>query len=197
MASVQDRKAPSAGTKVTCSCPASHEAVLIDQVFPGQDAPVSRERAGYVASESLAAESYRADGEFATNRGAQPDKGSPQAAAESSNFITSPGTAAGGATHQAGSNSDTAPSYIANQYFSDPNGPHGKNLTGEGFDDARLKDGLKMALDSEPGSKNDPSRLAEAQFKQGDAAQPSVTGHRQGNLETTTAYETLSRETSS
>ncbi|KAF4508723.1 hypothetical protein G6O67_005065 [Ophiocordyceps sinensis] len=168
MATVQDRKAPNAGTKVS----------------QGQDAPVTREGAGFVAPESLAAESYSGEGGFATNRNAQPDQGSSQS-----------GT--GSVAQKPSSNGGTAPSYVASQYQSDSSGPHGKNLTQGGFDDARLKDGLKMALNSEPGSANDASRLAEAQLKQGDATQPSATGHREGNLNTKTAYENLDREVSS
>ncbi|KAM4064370.1 hypothetical protein HRG_006190 [Hirsutella rhossiliensis] len=180
MASVQDRKPPSAGTKVS----------------PGQDAPVTREGAGFVAPESLAAASYREDGDFGANRSPKPDQGSSQSGMESSNYTTSSGAKLGSAAQKSSSKGGTAPGYVANQHHSN-NGPHGKKSTEGGFEDSRLKDGLQMALNSEPGSTNDPSRLAEAQFMQGEAAQPGVTGHREGSLNTKTAYENLDRETSS
>ncbi|PHH80500.1 hypothetical protein CDD80_1267 [Ophiocordyceps camponoti-rufipedis] len=67
----------------------------------------------------------------------------------------------------------------------------------EGFDDPRLQDGLAKALNSEPGSIDDPSRLAEAQLKEAGAANPSVTGLNQPQLPTGSAYDSLSREVSS
>lgn len=53
-----------------------------------------------------------------------------------------------------------APTYVNNQYYRDPKGPHGKNLT-EGFDDGRPGD----SLSAEPGSEDDPGRVAEETFR--------------------------------
>lgn len=94
-------------------------------------------------------------------------------------------------------NGATAPGYIVDQYLSDPSGPHGKNLTEGGFDDSRITDGLKKALESEPGSMNDPSRLAEAKFARNEAARPSVSGRKDAELSTATAFDGLDRETPS
>ncbi|PHH93112.1 hypothetical protein CDD83_492 [Cordyceps sp. RAO-2017] len=177
MASVQDRKAPSAGTKVT----------------GGKDAPVSREGAGLVASESLAAQSYREGGEFAENRRAEPenisssnDTAGPQA--------TSSQKASG---HAVGSRGGTAPSYVVNQNLRDPHGPHGKNLKEGGFEDPKLEDGLQKAFNAEPGSIDDPGRVAEATFAQKEAAQSSASTQKDGQLSTGTAFDGLNPETSS
>ncbi|RDA85273.1 hypothetical protein CP532_2350 [Ophiocordyceps camponoti-leonardi (nom. inval.)] len=151
MATVQDRKAPSAGTKVD----------------PGQNAPVTREGAGFVASDSLAAESSRNDGDFAENRRNQPD------------------------ASRDPSKTTTGPAQIG------VSGAQSKISDAGGFDDPRLKDGLAKALQSEPGSADDPSRLAEAQMRQAEAARPGVTGHNQSELSTETAYDALSRDVSS
>ncbi|RCI16416.1 hypothetical protein L249_1912 [Ophiocordyceps polyrhachis-furcata BCC 54312] len=151
MATVQDRKAPSAGTKVEA----------------GQNAPVTREGAGFVASDSLAAESSRNDGGFAENRRNQPDPSQ-----DFGDYTTSPAK-------------------------TDASGAQSKMSDAGGFDDPRLKDGLAKALESEPGSADDPSRLAEAQMRQAGAARPSVTGNNQSELSTGTAYDPLSRRVSS
>lgn len=87
-----------------------------------------------------------------------------------------------------------APSYVNNQYISDKNGPHGKNLKEGGFNDRDVQDGVKKAFNSEPGSINDPSRLAEVQFEQGEAATPRVASTRESELKTGTAYDGLDRD---
>ncbi|PFH59711.1 hypothetical protein XA68_11974 [Ophiocordyceps unilateralis] len=155
MATVQDRKAPSAGTKVD----------------PGRNAPVTREGAGLEAPDSLAAESRRDDGEFAANRRSEPED-----------------TRSG---HQ-----PTKPSQAEQASRSNVSGREAETKISKagGFDDPRLKDGLSKALNSEPGSIDDPSRLAEVQMKQAEAARPSVTGPNQGKLDTGTAYDNLDSE---
>ncbi|GJN76492.1 hypothetical protein VFPBJ_09080 [Purpureocillium lilacinum] len=174
MSTNQNRKGPSVGTKVDL----------------GRNAPVTEEGAGYVAPGSLAAESFKGGGEFSENRHGQPDS-------------TSSGTTRSGArsgppeTAPAGENGGTAPSYVSSQYIGDSGGPHGKNLKSGGFADSKTKDGLKMALESEPGSKNDPSRLAEERFELRAAAGPGVSGRRDTELSTSTKYDGLDRETSS
>ncbi|KND87259.1 hypothetical protein TOPH_08119 [Tolypocladium ophioglossoides CBS 100239] len=172
MSSVQDRRAPSAGTKLTTAM----------KVDPGRNAPVAQEGAGFVASESLAAESDREGAAFSGNRGAQPEKTSSNAGMWSEN--TSSGNGA------------TAPGYIVDQYLADPNGPHGKNLKEGGFDDSRIRDGLKEALNSEPGSMDDPSRLAEAKFARNEAAARDA-GRKDEALSVGTTYDGLDRNTSS
>ncbi|KAJ6437737.1 Protein kinase-like protein [Purpureocillium lavendulum] len=174
MSANQNRKAPSSGTKVDL----------------GRNAPVTEEGAGFVAPESLAAESYRGGGEFGENRHGQPDSTSTGASRSSARSGYSENTAASG-------NGGSAPSYASNQYIRDSNGPHGKDLKEGGFDDSKDKDGLKLALSSEPGSKNDPSRLAEERFELRDAAGPSVSGRKDTELSTATKYDGLDSETTS
>ncbi|UZP34728.1 hypothetical protein NXS19_002544 [Fusarium pseudograminearum] len=93
-------------------------------------------------------------------------------------------------------NGGNAPSYVENQYIKSSGGPHGKNI-GEGFDDPKAKDGLKLALESEPGSENDPSRLAEQQFQERQNAVGWDAGPRQRALSSETPFESLNNETSS
>ncbi|OAA45454.1 hypothetical protein NOR_03243 [Metarhizium rileyi] len=164
MSSVQTRSgATSAGTKVNA----------------GKNAPVKREAAGVVQSDSLAAESYRDDGEFAKNRDAEPGNASPRNNARSD---------AGAST------AGDAPSYVQNQYISDKGGPHGKNLKEGGFDYNDVQDGIQKAFDSEPGSVNDPGRVAESKFEQKEAANPRVTASRDTDLKTGTVYDGLKRD---
>ena len=67
----QDRKAPSAGTKVgPIQGFALHDQILtVPQVNAGRNAPVEQEKVGTVPYESLAAESHREGGAFSANEG--------------------------------------------------------------------------------------------------------------------------------
>jgi hypothetical protein len=128
-----------------------------------------------VASESLAAESYREGGAFESNVGAQPENLS----ASEYNQTASGNLHAG-----------TTPSYVSSQYARDTSGSHGKNIH-EGFDDSGVRDGLKAALAAEPGSQDDPSRLAEQQFELKENAKTRAAGPRQTGLSTETKYDAL------
>jgi hypothetical protein len=196
----------------------------------GQNAPVKEEGAGKVASESLAAESMKEGGEFASNEGIrgenQPSSASENTSAgrntdtssapssksaqSSSGQSSSDKSSAGRTTKTSsalGSNADsksgqsdsansgTAPSYVENQYIRSSGGPHGKNIT-EGFDDSKTKDGLKLALESEPGSENDPSRLAEHQFQERQNAVGRDAGPRQSALSSETPFDSLNNTSS-
>ncbi|KAL7784610.1 hypothetical protein V8C37DRAFT_420443 [Trichoderma ceciliae] len=156
MPTLRERKNPSAGTKVN----------------PGQDAPVHREAAGVVTSESLAAESIREGGEFAQNRNAQPE------VISGSDLKTQSGRE-GGHAAEAGE----APGYVADQYITDTKGPHGRGIK-EGISDevGVRNDGLERALRSEPGSEDDPSRLAERQMLQRQSLRDRGSGPRQSQL---------------
>ncbi|KAL7782054.1 hypothetical protein V8C43DRAFT_319285 [Trichoderma afarasin] len=152
------------------------------KVHPGKDDPVHREAAGLVAPESLAAESVQHGGEFAQNRNVQ------QEGVESSDL-----------KNQSGREGGEAPGYAADQYIKDTKGPHGKNLK-EGVDEGKAgdkNDGLQRALRSEPGSEDDPSRLAEAQMFQKGSLGARGAGPRQSHLEGETIYDKLDSETSS
>ncbi|KHN97230.1 uncharacterized protein MAM_04827 [Metarhizium album ARSEF 1941] len=164
MSSAQTRRgAPSAGTKVNL----------------GKDAPVTREAAGRVPDDSLAAESYRAGGEFAKNRDAEPGK----APAGVDPYLD-----------ERNSNAEPAPSYVSSQYVKYKGGPRGKNLKEGGFDHQKVQDGIQKAFNSEPGSIDDPGRLAEVTFEQYDAATPRMAGTRDVGLKTGTAYDGLDRD---
>ncbi|KAJ6782085.1 hypothetical protein PWT90_06210 [Aphanocladium album] len=145
----------------------------------GNKAPELNEGAGLVADKSLAAESLRKDGEFAKNVGIksgqqfESNKNTNKAAPKAAEF------AHGG----------TAPSYVVDTKLRDQNGPHGKNVREEEFDVSGDRDGLRRALQSEPGSKDDPSRLAEQQFEGRNAipgSAPPVRDTKGGN-----SFETL------
>jgi hypothetical protein len=89
------------------------------------------------------------------------------------------------------SSAGTAPTYVNNQYIRNPGGPHGKNITEGGWDESQAKDGLKAALESEPGSENDPSRLAERQFQQNLSRGGRDAGPKQGSLDSETKFDGL------
>lgn len=161
-----------------------------------------------MGSGSLAAESYREGGDFASNSGvhsenqsasdyntssgttqleAVPDTENRKQAHDTSSYE---GQLGSGGRSQDQSSAGTAPSYVSNQYARDSSGPHGKNIH-EGFDDAGVRDGLKAALASEPGSKDDPSRLAEKQFEQSQNSASRAGGPRQTGLATESQYDVL------
>ncbi|KAJ4130105.1 hypothetical protein NW768_007084 [Fusarium equiseti] len=182
-------KAPSEGQKVDL----------------GQNAPVKEEGAGKVASESLAAESAKEGGDFASNEGIRSENQASSrsentsagrttntSSAPSSNSNSNSNSAQSGS---AKSNAGTAPSYVDAQYIK-ASGPHGKNIT-EGFDDSKTEDGLKKALEAEPGSENDPSRVAELQFQQNQTAAGRDAGPKQTGLANETSFDALNNETSS
>ncbi|KAF4960939.1 hypothetical protein FGADI_589 [Fusarium gaditjirri] len=185
----------------------------------GKNAPVKQEGAGPVPNESLAAESLKEGGEFTSNEGIhgenQPTSRSENTSADrntntntssapssgsdsksSSSASKSSGTASKSSNPAPKSLAGTAPSYVENQYIRAPGGPHGKNLK-EGIDDSNTEDGLKKALESEPGSQDDPGRLAERQFQQYQTAGGRDAGPKQSELEGKTAFDALNNETSS
>jgi hypothetical protein len=169
----------------------------------GQNAPVKQEGAGTIPNESLAAESLKEGGEFTSNESIhgenQPTSRSENASAgRNTNISSAPssGSASKSSDSAPKSLAGTAPSYVENQYIKAPGGPHGKNLK-EGIDDSNTKDGLKKALGSEPGSQDDPSRLAEQQFQQNQTAAGRDAGPKQSELEGKTAFDALNNETSS
>lgn len=90
-----------------------------------------------------------------------------------------------------------APSHGADQYIKNPKGHHGKNVK-EGFSDKidAKNDGLQKALRAEPGSEDDPSRLAERQMLQGNSLGSGGAGPRQGDLAGETMYDALDNEVS-
>ncbi|RKL41380.1 hypothetical protein BFJ72_g5807 [Fusarium proliferatum] len=212
-------KNPSHGQKVSIGKPRVIPE-LTDQVDLGQNAPVKEEGAGTVPNESLAAESLKEGGEFASNEGIhgenQPTSGSENTSAgrntetssapssgsdskakakSSSSASKSSGTASQSRDSAPKSLAGTAPSYVDNQYIKE-SGPHGKNLK-EGIEYSNTKDGLKKALESEPGSQDDPSRLAEQQFQQNQTAAGRDAGPKQSELEGKTPFDALKNEASS
>ncbi|KAF5027649.1 hypothetical protein F66182_245 [Fusarium sp. NRRL 66182] len=174
----------------------------------GQNAPVKQEGAGNVPSESLAAQSNKEGGEFASNVGIkgenQPSSGSENTSAgRTTNTSSAPSSGSGNTAQSAPSSGSgntaqsagSAPSYVDAQYAK-ASGPHGKNLK-EGIDDSKTEDGLQKAMNAEPGSQDDPSRAAELQFQQNQTAAGRDAGPKQGELTTKTAFDALNNETSS
>jgi hypothetical protein len=194
------------------------------QVDLGQNAPVKEEGAGKVASESLAAESIKEGGDFTSNEGIRgenqqssgsentsagrttntssaPSSNSAQSGSgKSSSGRTTNTSSAPGSNSKSGqsdsANGGDAPSYVENQYIRNPGGPHGKNIT-EGFDDSKTEDGLKKALKSEPGSDDDPSRVAELRFQESQTAAGRDAGPKQTGLSSETPFDALNNEASS
>ncbi|KAL6900379.1 hypothetical protein GGI43DRAFT_383858 [Trichoderma evansii] len=202
MPTLRERKNPSAGTKADM----------------GKDAPVNRESAGLVEAGSLAAESYEHGGEFAENRNVhvegvsssgkkseasgRQDRQEASGRQERKEAIgrkeASGGQETSGRQGKKSAVAGEAPSHVADQYIKDPKGPHGKNVK-EGISDKpdAKNDGLQKALRSEPGSEDDPSRLAERQMLQGQSLGGGGAGPRQGHLTGETKYGALDNEVSS
>ena len=188
------QKAPSEGTKVDL----------------GRNAPVKQEAAGPVPTESLAAESYKEGGAFASNQGIRtenlqssdtsraakldpaPNAQYREAAHDTTSYnAASYDEATGRSDAKPKSDAGTAPSYVNNQYIRDPKGPHGKNLQEGGWDDSKTRDGLQAALNAEPGSEDDPARAAEYQFELKNNAKSGGAGPREGSLTNETTYDKL------
>lgn len=120
----------------------------------------------------MAADSYRADGDFADNKNAEPNK-APYSVQDEKSY--------GG----------EAPTYVNSQYV-DESGPHGDNVK-EGFRQEG-RDGIKVAFNSAPGSTDDPARLAEQKFEQKDAQVPKMGTTRDQERSTGTTYGNLERD---
>ncbi|KAL2178253.1 uncharacterized protein P884DRAFT_323284 [Thermothelomyces heterothallicus CBS 202.75] len=120
--------------------------------------PVTREATGDISKDSLAAESVRRGGEFASNPGQEeqgPQKRSQQPQAQ-------PG---GGGLESQQSYAGPAPTYATNQRHRDPAGPHGRNLKDGGFEGSGTEAGSGPL--PEPGSMEDPTRIATGLAAQG------------------------------
>jgi hypothetical protein len=128
------------------------------KVTLGENAPITQESTGAVASDSLAAESQS----FQSSNSATP-RTIPHSDLTSAAKPYAGSKADGGdSTRRSGTGSDAhvvdeAPGYVSNQ-FRDAAGPHGKNVT---EDNDMTRDGAKNASFTEFGTKNDPARLAE------------------------------------
>ncbi|KAF6828217.1 hypothetical protein CMUS01_08671 [Colletotrichum musicola] len=160
MSAQSSNKAPSAGTKVQ----------------PGASAPATSEPTGPVPSGSLAAESARGGGAFASNAGVDSSSGT--------------GAAPGSGTSSVPGQAGAAPTYVNNQYIRDQSGPHGKNIT-EGLDANDTKDGVQEAFKSEVGGENDPSRAAERHFQLSQTKGARDAGPRQTETGGQTVYGNL------
>ncbi len=142
---------------------------------------MTREGAGPVAHDSLAAESVRGGGGFAANRGAEPRGANDHRGTSASSY-------AHYGHHNHGDGSTTtqgaaaAPTAYATTADENANArPHGKNLSEGGFAGA----GPGASIDAEPGSARDPARF------RGPGEQGEPGG---AELETGTAYDGLARE---
>ena len=183
---MSDRRPPNRGMKVRDSGPSRDDLVAATdtaQVDLGKNAPVTQEGAGAVAAGSLAHESNSSGGAFSTNRQREAvPAGDVEPTLRGDNSV-------GGGTQRFTPSEEgqgaTAPSYVNNQYYRDPKGPHGKNLT-EGFeDDDKHEDGVAKAFAADVGSEDDPSRVAERKFVSKPPAEgqgASISGHGRYNV---------------
>ncbi|ROV92377.1 hypothetical protein VMCG_09155 [Cytospora schulzeri] len=162
-------KAPSEGTKV----------------YPGENAPVVREGAGAVASESLAAQSVREGGEFAGNRNINEVGGN---IGGGKNITTEQHSSVGASGEPQG---QAAPGYVGTQYTRDPAGPHGKNIT----EDPDMI-GRPGKFNVEPGSLEDPGRVAEQNMALKQTRGAPGTGERQDGAGNQQPFGALDNETS-
>ena len=134
--------------------------------------------------DSLAAESYRKGGDFASNPGSKPEQFSLDERAERLQGASA-----------ASKEDHTAPSYVESQYIMDTGGPHGKNIhEDKNLGEPGTRDGLGRALRAEPGTENDPSRLAERRFQNEDFAAAGGQGPREGAVGTQSKYDNLDRK---
>lgn len=161
----------------------------------GKNAPVSQEAAGLVKGESLAAESYGEGGEFDQNRNTQPEGVSSSGRQEASgrretSFMEE-------AVNLQRSGGRQAKSAVAGAApMKDTKGSHGKKMK-EGSSDDKYSDGLQRALRAEPGSEDDPSRLAERQMLQGNSLGAGGAGPRQSEMAGESIYDVLKNEVDS
>lgn len=175
--------APGAGTKASLKTLVSECDTDTIQVDLGKNAPTKKEGAGAVPSESLAAESFKEGGEFSSNKGIRSEN------------VPSKSSEASGAgrdttsTARTGNVSKSSTGQAEGQHRR-----HSKNLEGS-WDDSKTEDGLQKALNAEPGSDDDPGRLAELKFQQQQAG--GGAGPREGKLSTKSGYDALNAETPS
>lgn len=147
---------------------------------------MTQEGAGIVSG-SLAAESVQKGGEFANNRNIN-DSGSATSGHAGAKVLDTPSTdtsALGGAAA-----AGTAPTYVNNQYTSDSGRPHGKNIT----EDPEMT-GRPAKFNVEPGSKEDPGRLAEQDLRLKQTRGAPGTGDRQDGAGNQQPYGALDNET--
>jgi hypothetical protein len=190
-------QAPSAGVKVRHQpIPSLPTHILTPkQVHLGENAPTTREGAGAINSESLAAESISSGGGFASNRGAQPGSGPTQ----TKGHVSAPGEGGqqssgggSGSLENQSSYAGTAPSYVNRLYQQGEGGPKGKNLKEvDSFDDAKPGE-----QNPEVGSEQDPGRVAEAEFGLRMNAAGRDAGEKHGEIQGSTKYAGLESETS-
>ncbi len=165
-------KAPSEGQKVSAD----------------RNTPCTHEATGPVAHDSLAAES-RAFCE--ANQASPQDMPRENFTSASQPHESARQTsAATGVSH----NVDRAPSYVNNQYYRDPSGPHGKNLKED--DSIATEDKKKNTSLSQFGTKDDPGAAAEQKLTLANTKTAGQTGGRQEGIDGKTPYDALGSEMS-
>ncbi|KAM0429600.1 hypothetical protein ACHAPT_006200 [Fusarium lateritium] len=189
---MSSNKAPSSGTKASLKALVSEHDTDMIQVNLGKDAPTKQEGAGTVTSESLAAESQKEGGGFASNKGMHSENVPSKSSETSSTGRDTTSTSSTSTGSAPKSSTGTAPKQSEGQHQTPTAGGHSKKATEGSQDKPDPEDGLQKALNSEPGSEDDPSRLAELKFQQ-----QGGSGPREGKLSTKTAYDALNAETPS
>jgi hypothetical protein len=90
-----------------------------------------------------------------------------------------------------------APGNVTKHHGKGTKGSQGKEMKeGVGEEAGKWEDGLERALRSEPGSEDDPSRLAEAQMMQRQSLGALGAKPRQSGLKGETMYDALDNEVS-
>ncbi|KAM0479482.1 hypothetical protein ACHAPX_004697 [Trichoderma viride] len=164
----------------------------------GKDAPVSQEAAGLVKGESLAAESYEEGGEFDQNRNAQSEGVSSSGQYEGASGRKETSFLEEAVNLQRSGGRQQAKSAVAGAApVKDTKGPHGKKIKEGLSSDDKDSDGLQRALRAEPGSEDDPSRLAERRMLQGNSLGAGGAGPRQSEMAGETMYDVLKNEVDS
>ncbi|KAL1865662.1 hypothetical protein Daus18300_007038 [Diaporthe australafricana] len=177
-----DKPDPSLSTLDWSTIGASKRLTYI-QVTLGDKAPVTQEGAGNVSG-SLAAESAQNGGEFSNNRNINESGGTDTGA-------KAPGTSSSSTSTSGGAATGAAPTYVNNQYTRDSGGPHGKNIT----EDPEMT-GRPGKFNVEPGSKEDPGRLAEQDLRLKQTRGAPGTGERQDAAGDQQPFAALDNETS-
>ncbi|KAF4451170.1 hypothetical protein F53441_5869 [Fusarium austroafricanum] len=161
----------------------------------GHEAPIKHEGPGKVAKESLAKESIKEGGEFSHNEGIQGENQPPSGREGTSTEHHSK------SSHKSAESENTSASRAtkssapgAGSESKSSGGDHGENKAPMGESNT---DGLQKALASEPGSMNDPSRLAERQMLEHNSAVGREGGPRQGEIDSETPFDPLKTEASS
>merc|ERR1711988_1338771 len=153
----------------------------------GQNAPSKVEGAGVVTEGSLAAESLQESGGFAANKGIHGENIPSNASTTNTLGAASNAMSRGEANDRTSGNAASYDEATNSGSFAE--GQKAKSNAG-------AQDGTQKAFNAAVGSKDDPSRAAELQFEQNNAARTRGAGPRDGEISNETKYDALNSSTS-